>query len=459
MRPAVTVAQLAAIVAATDSEAVAAVERLLWPAGPVCVKCGGVNNAYRISRPTSEWAAVYRCADRNCRASFSTKMGTIFQGATNLTWSQIIRMCQACLGPQPSLGKLALAGGITARVAARWWHSIPSAIKRGTIWNEPMLELLLERGAAELRTVRREKAAHLEANKERLAAAAAAKREARVVGLKCKCGGEEFWTLHAESIAKRRPTFRCKACQRDITYRGQQVSFSAPPAPPAPPARKRDTFYWDEMRPNKKKAGRPKKAAALTREQVKKIDKIDADAEIAKDQVANPDDYFPPEEAARRFAALLKAARFTKPVTQERLAEMNRSGELPRIEEMTTEQMEAVADTKEEAARSRMTPEQRAAIDAYKGEVKVVPTKGDGRRGKRPLSEKAQKSLEAVVLCTTLGFSAKEAAAKIPGASEHLVEQELQRMRSAGESMGLASEAKYRGWSKRRSRGRNKGDK
>jgi transposase-like protein len=46
----------------------------LWPIGPVCPKCGSINNAYATSRP-----GKYRCAAKECRADFTVMVGTVFE--------------------------------------------------------------------------------------------------------------------------------------------------------------------------------------------------------------------------------------------------------------------------------------------------------------------------------------------------------------------------------------------
>ncbi|MBV9761482.1 MAG: transposase [Acidobacteriaceae bacterium] len=52
-------------------------ERLLWPDGPVCPKCG-VNEAYKLDGETTR-GGLYKCA--GCRAPFTVTMGTIFEGS------------------------------------------------------------------------------------------------------------------------------------------------------------------------------------------------------------------------------------------------------------------------------------------------------------------------------------------------------------------------------------------
>ena len=51
-------------------------EKLLWPDGPVCPKCGVINEAYRLNGETTR-EGLYKCA--GCRAPFTVTMGTIFE--------------------------------------------------------------------------------------------------------------------------------------------------------------------------------------------------------------------------------------------------------------------------------------------------------------------------------------------------------------------------------------------
>ncbi len=49
-------------------------EKTLWPDGPVCPKCGSINDAYTTSRP-----GKYRCKAKECRADFTVTVGTVFE--------------------------------------------------------------------------------------------------------------------------------------------------------------------------------------------------------------------------------------------------------------------------------------------------------------------------------------------------------------------------------------------
>ncbi len=51
-------------------------EKLLWPDGPVCPKCGLIDEAYNLNGETTR-DGLYKCA--GCRAPFTVTMGTIFE--------------------------------------------------------------------------------------------------------------------------------------------------------------------------------------------------------------------------------------------------------------------------------------------------------------------------------------------------------------------------------------------
>src|SRR5690242_19712502 len=51
-------------------------EKVLWPDGPVCPKCGVIDEAYRLRGETTR-DGLYKCA--GCRAPFTVTMGTIFE--------------------------------------------------------------------------------------------------------------------------------------------------------------------------------------------------------------------------------------------------------------------------------------------------------------------------------------------------------------------------------------------
>src|SRR5258708_210420 len=57
-------------------------DKLGWPDGPVCPKCGEINNAYRLAPKPSKKGThvrkgVWKCA--GCREQFTVTVGTIFE--------------------------------------------------------------------------------------------------------------------------------------------------------------------------------------------------------------------------------------------------------------------------------------------------------------------------------------------------------------------------------------------
>ena len=52
------------------------IEKILWPDGPVCPKCGLIGEAYKLQGKTTR-RGLYKCA--GCREPFTVTMGTIFE--------------------------------------------------------------------------------------------------------------------------------------------------------------------------------------------------------------------------------------------------------------------------------------------------------------------------------------------------------------------------------------------
>lgn len=65
------------------------VESILWPDGPICTGCGGVNNAYKLegvrSKPSKKNPegvvrhGLYKCKSKECRKQFTVRQGTLFE--------------------------------------------------------------------------------------------------------------------------------------------------------------------------------------------------------------------------------------------------------------------------------------------------------------------------------------------------------------------------------------------
>ena len=70
-----------AILRWTDDHCRAYLEKIRWPNGPVCPKCG-VSEPYRItrrSRSKNKVRSLYKC--RSCMRQFTVTVGTIFEGS------------------------------------------------------------------------------------------------------------------------------------------------------------------------------------------------------------------------------------------------------------------------------------------------------------------------------------------------------------------------------------------
>jgi transposase-like protein len=62
--------------ALTEDQARETIERLLWPAGPVCPHCGAVENLTRLNGEKHR-AGLFQC--NNCHEQFTVTVGTIFE--------------------------------------------------------------------------------------------------------------------------------------------------------------------------------------------------------------------------------------------------------------------------------------------------------------------------------------------------------------------------------------------
>src|SRR6476660_5167958 len=61
-----------------EEAAYAFVESRVWPNGPTCVHCGGVERIGKLAGKSTR-IGVYKCYD--CRKPFTVKIGTIFESS------------------------------------------------------------------------------------------------------------------------------------------------------------------------------------------------------------------------------------------------------------------------------------------------------------------------------------------------------------------------------------------
>jgi transposase-like protein len=112
-----------------DQKARRYLERLRWPKGPLCPRCGSVDHAYEI-KP----AGVYRCANPECQANFTVTGGTVM-ARSHIALHKWLRafylMCSSRSGV--SARQLQLTLGITYRSAWFMVQRIRKAMAAGGV--------------------------------------------------------------------------------------------------------------------------------------------------------------------------------------------------------------------------------------------------------------------------------------------------------------------------------------
>ena len=110
------------------------VESILWPNGPVCPKCGVLNNSYRLNGKTSR-PGLRRCKD--CRKDFTVKVGTVFESShvKMYEWLQAVYLMTASKKGF-SAHQLHRMLGRTYKTAWFMFHRLREAMKEG---NVPMM--------------------------------------------------------------------------------------------------------------------------------------------------------------------------------------------------------------------------------------------------------------------------------------------------------------------------------
>ncbi len=105
------------------------VESRLWPKGPVCPHCGGVERIGKMGGKTTRIGA-YKCYD--CRKPFTVKVGTIFEAShvALRLWLQAIFLI-ACSKKGISANQLHRTLGVTLKTAWFMGHRIREAMREG----------------------------------------------------------------------------------------------------------------------------------------------------------------------------------------------------------------------------------------------------------------------------------------------------------------------------------------
>lgn len=119
-----------------DDKARKLLEKLRWPDGPVCPKCGSENDHYALKprkdskRPVRR--GVYKCKD--CRAQFTVTVGTIFHRSHIPLHKWLLAIYMMCSSKKGvSAHQLHRNLGITYKSAWFMCHRIREAMKQGPL--------------------------------------------------------------------------------------------------------------------------------------------------------------------------------------------------------------------------------------------------------------------------------------------------------------------------------------
>jgi transposase-like protein len=115
-----------------EAEAYKWVEAQLWPDGPVCPRCGQVEDRITKLQGKSTRIGVYKCKD--CRKPFTVKVGTIFEDShiPMRLWLQAIALLTASKKGISS-NQLHRMMGITLKSAWFMSHRIREAMREGSL--------------------------------------------------------------------------------------------------------------------------------------------------------------------------------------------------------------------------------------------------------------------------------------------------------------------------------------
>jgi transposase-like protein len=114
-----------------EEAAYAYVEARLWPTGPVCPKCGGVDRIGKLQGKSTR-TGVYKCYQ--CRKPFTVKVGTVFEDSKipMTVWLQAIFLLAASKKGMSS-NQLHRMLGVTLKTAWFLSHRIREAMRSGDL--------------------------------------------------------------------------------------------------------------------------------------------------------------------------------------------------------------------------------------------------------------------------------------------------------------------------------------
>ena len=118
---------LSAKVLQSEAAAIAWVEARVWPEGPVCPHCGGVEHIGKMQGKATR-IGLYKCYQ--CRKQFTVKVGTVFEDShvpMNLWLQAMYLLCSSKKGI--SSNQLSRTLGVTLKTAWFMSHRIREAMR------------------------------------------------------------------------------------------------------------------------------------------------------------------------------------------------------------------------------------------------------------------------------------------------------------------------------------------
>jgi transposase-like protein len=115
----------------TDEAAARAhLEKLRWPNGPVCPKCASAKKPYATKRESGR----YRCSDKDCRADFTVRVGTVFESSHIPLHKWFLAAYFLCSSKKGiSSHQIHRTLGVTYKTAWFMTHRIREAMKSGPL--------------------------------------------------------------------------------------------------------------------------------------------------------------------------------------------------------------------------------------------------------------------------------------------------------------------------------------
>jgi len=115
----------------SEEKAFAYVERHLWPNGPICPHCGGVERIGKMEGKTTR-LGLYKCYQ--CRKPFTVRMGTIFE-SSHVPLHIWLQAMYLVAGSKKGISSQQLARTLGLTVKTAWFlsHRIREAMREGDL--------------------------------------------------------------------------------------------------------------------------------------------------------------------------------------------------------------------------------------------------------------------------------------------------------------------------------------